>query len=342
MKGPNRRQLILLFLILLGTVWRLYGIASAWNGFDENVTLNLGQADWFTFKRIMLVREMNMVGYYGLVRMWLTLDPDLSRNTLVFVRYLSVIFSIATIPVLYAIGKKLFNENVGLLAAGLLAINQFHVKYAQNARSYSMFVFLVTLATFLLVRNLKSLNPKWTGYVCVSVLAVYSHIFAFFFLLAHLIMIALMGLRPKWIHLVTLSAGILPMALWVSTHHSVPTLNWVRPTTARSVVDALVLFVGSNGVFLLCIVAGAVLVAYTGNPRESIKLLSVWAFIPVVLTVLVSFAQPCFSPRFLIPCMPATTLLTAVGIERIKLLYAAVLLALIVFGMAMGTQPIGA
>jgi Dolichyl-phosphate-mannose-protein mannosyltransferase len=155
----NRNRLILLSLVLVGTILRFHDIASAWFGFDEAATLNLGQAHWFTFERIMWVREMNMVGYYALVRLWLNLNPDLSHSTLTFVRTLSALFSIATIPTLYALGKKLFNENVGLLAAGLLAINAFHIKHAQNARSYSLFVFLVTLATLLLVDNIKNPHP---------------------------------------------------------------------------------------------------------------------------------------------------------------------------------------
>ncbi len=342
---------MLLPIILVGTALRFYGIQSGWYGFDETVTLNLGQASWWTFQCIMWVREMNMVGYYALVRLWLNLNPDLSHGTMAFVRCLSALFSIATIPILYALGKKLFNENVGLLSAGLLAINQFHIKHGQHARSYSLFVFLVTLATLLLVNNIKSANPKWNAYICLWVLAVYVHVFAFFFLAAHLMWMAYAGLQPKMTQLACLFVGIAPMALWTVTHRGLP-LNAVPPTTARSVAGLFAILVGDDGFFLLFLAVLAVLLPSfvvmirrtddKGSNLAGIKLLLVWALAPVALAILASFIQPCFLPRYLIPCLPATTLLTAASIERFKIVPAVVLLALIVFGMLMGTQSIGA
>jgi hypothetical protein len=73
-----------------------------------------------------------------------------------------------------------------------------------------------------------------------------------------------------------------------------------------------------------------------------VKLLLTWAVAPVVLTIAASWIQPCLAPRFLIPCVPALTVLLAAGIERGERRTTAVLLALIIFGMLMGTQPIGA
>ena len=338
-----RDRWILLSLVVLGTVLRLHGIGSLWLGFDENVTLNLGQAAWFTFYRVMQVREMNMVGYYALVRLWLKFDPDPSRNMVTFVRCLSVLFSVATIPTLCALGKKLFNENVGLLAAALLTINAFHIKHAQNARSYSLFVFLVTLATLLLVNNIENPNPKWGAYTCVWVLTAYIHVFAFLFLAAHLIAMIYIGVRPKITQLAWVFAGVAPMALWTATHRSVPTLNWVQPTTAASVADLFAIFVGNDGLFLLGMAVAAIIAAVITQPnKQSVRLLVIWALAPVALAIVGSLIQPCFVPRFLIPCLPATTVLVAAGIERLKPLHAAVLLAFIVFGMLMGTQPIGA
>ena len=340
-KTEYRNRLIMLSIILIGTALRFYGIQSGWHGFDEMVTLNLGQADWTTFRRIIWIREMNMVGYYALVRLWLNLDPDVSHSTMTFVRCLSALFSVATIPTLYVLGKKLFNENVGLLAAGLLAINQFHIKYAQNARSYALFVFLVTLATLVLVNNLKTINPRWNGYAGVWILAVYIHVFAFFFLAAHLIWMIYAGLRPKVTQLAWLFGGIMPMALWTLMHRG---LLGVPPTTVSGVAGLFAILVGDDGPFLLFLAVLAMLpmIVFPAKDGWSVKLLLDWALAPVMLAILASFIQPCFLPRYLIPCLPATTLLTAAGIERLKILPAVVLMALIVFGMLMGTRSIGA
>jgi mannosyltransferase len=332
--------LILLALVALGGVLRFYGIASTWVALDEKATMELCQAPWATFWHAMWVREMNMVGYYALVRLWLLVGWELAYKV-TFVRGLSVLLSLATIPVLYGLGKKLFNEHVGILAAGLLSINAYHIKYAQTARSYSLFIFLVSLATSLLVRNIKNESPKWNAYVCVWVLAVYTHVFAFWFLAAHLILMFYIGLWPKGRHFAGLIVGIIPMALWTATHRDLP-LKWVPPTTIGTVAELFVVLVGDYGFLLLLVVAIALLPAFRDfatlakEQRLSLDLLLVWAFAPVVLTILASLIQPCFFPRYLIACLPATTLLTAAGIDKYKTLPALLLTALIVFGMLLG------
>jgi Dolichyl-phosphate-mannose-protein mannosyltransferase len=237
----KRNRLILFALMVAGAALRLHGISTAWFAFDEKITMGLASADWPAFQRAMLSREMNMVAYYALVRLWIHLYFGLDYP-LVFVRALSAVFSVATIPATYALGKKLFNANVGLLAAGLLAINAFHIKHAQNARSYSLFTLLVVVAALLLVRNLKSLEPKWDGYILLWILAIYTHVFAFLFLAAHLMVLARSGKWPRLWQTGTLVAGIAPMALWIITHHVTPNatssaLDWVRPITARSVAE---------------------------------------------------------------------------------------------------------
>ena len=102
-----------------------------------------------------------------------------------FIRALSVVFSVATIPVVYALGHRLFGRKTGLLAAWLLAANAYHVRYAQEARGYALVVFLAALSTWLLVRNLQDpRRARWGIYALVSALAVYAHFYAALILLA--------------------------------------------------------------------------------------------------------------------------------------------------------------
>ena len=75
--------------------------------------------------------------YFLLLHFWLMLGSSLG-----FLRGLSVLFSVATIPVIYALGARLFGRNAGLIAAWLLAINAFHIRYAQEIRGYAMVALL--------------------------------------------------------------------------------------------------------------------------------------------------------------------------------------------------------
>jgi ABC-type Na+ efflux pump permease subunit len=119
----------------------------------------------------------------------------------------------------------------------------------------------------------------------------------------------------------------------------------------RSVAELYAILVGDDGGFFLLLVAiAAMLPALVGALRsQNTRLVLVWAIVPAALAIVVSFMQPCFVPRFLIPCLPATTLLTAAGLEKLAIyghryarLAAVVLLALLIFGMLNGVQAIGA
>jgi uncharacterized membrane protein len=66
-----------------------------------------------------------MALYYFLLRFWLTLGGSEG-----FVRGLSVLFSVATIPITFFLGARLFGRRAGLLASLLLAVNAYHIHYA--------------------------------------------------------------------------------------------------------------------------------------------------------------------------------------------------------------------
>src|ERR1700737_4349856 len=105
-----------------------------------------------------------------------------------FVRGLSVLFSVATVPVIFFLAARLFDRRAALLAALLLAINAFHIRYAQEARSYAMLVFFAVLATWLFARNLQEpSSAHWGIYAAVCALATYSHFFGGLLLPAHAI-----------------------------------------------------------------------------------------------------------------------------------------------------------
>jgi uncharacterized membrane protein len=88
--------------------------------------------------------------YYSLLNVWLQFFP----NNEFYVRMLSLCFSVASIPLCFLLGKKLFNSTIALFASWLMALNPLHVWYAQEARPYSLTVFLSLLSTYLLFQGL--------------------------------------------------------------------------------------------------------------------------------------------------------------------------------------------
>jgi 4-amino-4-deoxy-L-arabinose transferase-like glycosyltransferase len=63
-------------------------------------------------------------------------------------RLFPALIGIATIPVLFALTRRVFGVVVALLACGLLAISPWHIYFSQNARYFALFILLYLLTAF--------------------------------------------------------------------------------------------------------------------------------------------------------------------------------------------------
>ena len=146
-----------------------------------------------------------MTLYYLLLRFWVLFGDGEA-----YIRILSILLGIATLPLVYLLGLRLFGRSAGLIAAFLLALNAFHVQYSLEARSYSLLVLLVTLVSFLFVKCIEQpASRHWFFYVLASVLAIYSHLFAVLLLPAHWASLVFLGRRKApWAGMVASSLAI--------------------------------------------------------------------------------------------------------------------------------------
>ena len=80
--------------------------------------------------------------YYALLHLWIKIAGDSPDN----VRMLSAVLGTLTIPVMYLLGRRLMGTTVGLLAASILALSPFHVRFAQEARMYTTLMLNASLA----------------------------------------------------------------------------------------------------------------------------------------------------------------------------------------------------
>src|SRR5690348_2315070 len=169
LKVPGYFLALLIAVTLVAALLRFYGLGNRGFWLDETFSLDPPHQT-----------ETNMAFYYLLLRLWVKLG-----TSEVFVRTMSVVFSVATVPLLYAVGERLFGRKAGLLAAWLLALNAFHIHYAQEARAYALVVLMGTVATYLLVRNIQQPErATWLLYGAFLALSVYSHLFAVFLVAA--------------------------------------------------------------------------------------------------------------------------------------------------------------
>jgi hypothetical protein len=88
--------------------------------------------------------------YYLLLHYWVASYGDAPY----YARLFSVLFSLATIPVMYLIGRRISSAEVGLAAAVFMALSLFNIHYARETRMYTLLAFTAAAATYALVRLL--------------------------------------------------------------------------------------------------------------------------------------------------------------------------------------------
>ena len=161
-------------LCLLGALFRFYGLGLS-PMYDEAANWTFAQLPWHSFFQSIWNYEGNMILYYVVLHFWVHLG-----DSEVVLRSLSAVFGIATIPIVYGLGLRLIGRRGGILAAASISVHAFHIRWSQEARSYAMLVFLISLSTLLLLSVVKAPRGSrlWAGYIGTSILACYCHMLA--------------------------------------------------------------------------------------------------------------------------------------------------------------------
>jgi len=178
----------LLFALALGfNLFRL-GAPSIW--FDEAFSVELARQPLPLVWHIIFGLEPNMEFYYLLLHGWLAVTAMLGlHNTEFVVRLPSALFAALSTVVVFLLGRRFLTMPVGLVAAGLYLLNDLQLVYAQQARSYSLQLLLICIAWYAFFAAITAeSNPKrwWMCYIGATTLAVYTHLFSLFILLAQL------------------------------------------------------------------------------------------------------------------------------------------------------------
>lgn len=167
MEEPTQARLPIALVALLALLLRAYHLGHLGFWYDEGASAYLAEAG----RLAVWTRDVHPPLYVALLSVWRRVaDGD------VWLRSLSVLFGVATVPVVYAIGRALFSPPAGLWAAGLLAVTYFHVKYSQETRMYALVGLLFAGALWgLVVAVRRARRVGWTVYVICATLLLYSH-----------------------------------------------------------------------------------------------------------------------------------------------------------------------
>jgi mannosyltransferase len=140
---------LLAVITLLGGFLRFYWIGSQGLWLDEAFSVWMGRQPIGEMLSWLVRIDQHPPFYYLLLHFWMALGDDAST-----VRVLSALLGTLVIPVIYLLGRRLADWKVGLLAALILAVSPFHVRFAQEARMYALLALNASLALYALVRLL--------------------------------------------------------------------------------------------------------------------------------------------------------------------------------------------
>ncbi len=309
-----------LIAVLAGTL-RLLHLGSRSLTLDEGFSVFLARSDPATFSRLIWHSEFNMMLYYGLLRLWLHFG-----SSEFVVRSLSVLCAVATVPVIYLVGVRLFGRCTALIACLLLAVHPFHLELSQQARSYTLLILLVSLSSLCFLRMMQ--NASWancTVYAAVSALAIYSHFFAALVVLSQWLSLWLGQWQLPWKKLsrslAVLVVLLIPVAMYL-LHAQRSHVTWIPGPSWRQALKVLYSLTLSKGRCVIYLALWAI--ALWGGWRQrakqqawSYQFVVAWLVIPLAITGIAAGVQSLLVPRFLAICIPASVLLAAAGVAQL-------------------------
>ncbi|MBU1878482.1 MAG: glycosyltransferase family 39 protein, partial [Chloroflexi bacterium] len=273
--------------------------------------------------------------YYLLLRPWLLLAGD-SEFVL---RFLSLFFGVLTVPLLVVVARRLFGPRAGLLAGLLAAAAPLYVWYAQEARMYTLLTFLGLLSSYLLLRALDRPSRRiWLAYTLVSALALYTHYFAVFLLVFHLLYCLAHHLpRRANLHAERPISNLLVSQLFVI----IAFLPWLPFMFVRLGTDAsywqgifkldeavrhvLISFSVGESVleepagwltagFVLVLAVAVIALLRRSETRRSLLFCALYLLVPIVLILALAAVIPKFNPRYLMLASPPVYIVLGAGL----------------------------
>lgn len=178
--------LCLALITLLAAALRLYKLAECSLWYDECASLFLGRyvlhpSQLFdpAYNTEAPLNAVITWVWYGLVRL-VTGFPAATWQSDFAIRLLPCLLSTATVPILFAVARKVLGDAWGaLIAAFLFAISPFFVYYGQELRIYAFIVPAALTTIWLMLRALETGATRyWIGLTLGLSLLLYAHLFS--------------------------------------------------------------------------------------------------------------------------------------------------------------------
>lgn len=307
--------LFALFLFL-----RLYRLGQSELWYDEVHSANFA---------LQSVDAAHLSWYYVLLKFWVRY-LGLSEYAL---RFPSAIFSFLSVIVIYQLGKTLFDRKTGIISAVFMGLSPFHLWYAQEARDYSLALFLGTLSTYLICLSLRRrVLSLWAAFILLCTAGIFTSPFYIILFIAQLILVIIL----RWNKLTIIDLLSFAIIAFIFLIVSLPTFLskyftlsqgffWLpRPELNAPLITFENFILGYNGTYTLYLAVDILLlVSFIASFKNLLKIEDKTPLILCVFLILVPtaatflFSRLFFSvylDRALIIFSPYLYLLLAAGI----------------------------
>jgi len=318
----NKKRILIIFFLILcsGALLRIYRLGSWDLWFDEVISVYAVKSH--------VTQDIQPPLYYSFLSLWLRFFTENEFS----LRALSALFGILSIGVVYKIGKTLFDARTGLLSALIISVSPMHIWYAQEARGYTLSVFLTAMTIYYFILALReNKNILWLKYSIFAVLSMCASYYSLLVVLAEGVVFSRSQHRPqakKWLlaRILSFSAFFIWLPIFYKQITKINEIFWLNKPVLQSIritfenfnvgySASKLLYLFSSATYLILAING---IRFLLKDKKMLTFLLAFIIIPITLAYFVSKKIPIYLDRQLLIFSPLYYLLIAVGIEAIK------------------------
>jgi len=289
---------------------------------------------------ILTVKDFNPPFYYIVLHYWLILfgHSEISLRLLSLVCFWGVIY----VAYLFFRNVLKIGQYKSLFYLLFFLINPLLHYYAFEARMYTMLAFLATLSCYAFIQKKKGL------YLVSTVIGLYTHYFMIFITAVQLIDYLMVKTKKiAWkSYFLPAFLSFFPWLIYVATNNK-QWVNgfWIAGPELKTLPGLpAIIYTGYepglipdpkifllSALIVLCLIGGLYINRRFRKLRRINFFFFLWAFVPSMLTLLISLYRPIFLPRYLIfSCVGLVMLIVSV-IDRYPFLIKLAAIAILFF-----------
>lgn len=333
-------RMTLITICLVAFTLRVFHLADQSLWYDEAFTAYLAHFDLAQITA-RTAADIQPPLYYYLLHFGIALAGD-SEFAL---RFLSLVFGVLTIPLMFVTARRLFNSNTGIIGSLLATLAPLYVWYSQEARMYTMITFLLLLSSYALLKEIEGGGGRrWrVVFIVANIAAIYTHYFAFA-IIAFQLLFAFYVLRITHhvlrfaFYFVLICVAFLPWLPFVLARFGQDASYWrgalkldeamrhilINFTMGESVLESQAQWIAVG--WLGCLVIGLLTIVIRNSkfkirdshsPTYPLAFLFSYLIVPLGLLLFLFSRNPKFNARYLMLASPAFFLLLAAGLAHV-------------------------